>query len=144
MVLLDFAQPIALLDHISRLCQGLEYPESVVVERIGVLTSFEEDALHLVEVILQSVIILAEHAWAELYLEHVSGKFGFGTHFQSTGTLEHLHVHVLSQHLDDLGHQANAAGVNVAYLTLQHWSVHTERNHIGDNATNCSFCHNLI
>ena len=143
-VLFDLAEPVTADDLVAYLHDGLEVPEAFAVERVGVLSALEEDALHLVEVVLQTVEVLAEHARGKLYLEHMACELGHSPHFQSAGALEYLNVDVLTDDLDDLAHKAVAAGRDVADLTLLHRPVYAERYHIGDNATNCSFCHNHL
>ena len=71
----------------------------------------------------------------------MSSEFSLGTDLQATSGLEHLNVHILTNHLDDLGHQAIASSCDVADLALKHRSVYTECDHVGNNATNFSFCH---
>ena len=143
MVLFNLTQPIALLNLVANFCQGLEVPQTFVVERLGVLSALEEHAFHLVEVVLQTVVVLTQHARTELNFQHVARELGFGAHFQSTGAFKHLYVHVLTYDLNYFGHQSVSASCDVAYLSLYHWSVHTEGDHVGDYATNFSFCHNI-
>ena len=143
-VLDDLSQPVAALHLITHFGKGSEVPQTFVVQRLGILASPEEYALHLVQVVLESVIVLAQHAGAQLDFQHVAGELGLGTDLQSARALENLHVHVLPQHLDDLCHQAVAARLNVANLALAHGSIHPERHHVGNYATYSSFCHFLL
>ena len=141
MVFFHLTQPVALLYLVADLCQGFEIPDAVVVKWFGVLSSLQEHAFHLVKVVLQTVVVLTQHTGTKLNLEHVTGKLGLCTHLQSASTLKHLHVHVLADDLNHLGHQTVTASCNVAYLSLYHWSVHLKGDHVGDYATNFSFCH---
>ncbi len=141
MVLLNLPQPVALDNLVANLRQRNEVPKSVCVKRLGVLSTPKEDALHLVEVVLQSVVVLAKHARAQLYLQHVPREFCLGSHLKSACALEHLDVDILANHFDDLRHQAYALQDDVAYLALQDWSIRVYGDHVGDDATNSSFCH---
>ena len=41
----------------------------------------------------------------QCHFEHMSGKLGFGPHFQSAGTLKYLHVDLVTYYLNHLRHQ---------------------------------------
>ena len=57
-VLLYRAEPVRGFHLVAHLGEGLELPLAVVVESIGILSAFEEHTVHLVEVVLQTVIVL--------------------------------------------------------------------------------------
>ena len=141
MVLLDLSEPVAGNDFVADFHDGFEVPEAFAVERVGILTALKEDTLHLIKVILQTIIVLAEHARCELHLEHVACELSHSTHLQAAGALEYLHIDILTDDLDDLTHEAVAACLDVADFTLLHRAIYAERYHVGDNATYCSFCH---
>ena len=67
-VLFHLAEPRAGLDGVAGLSQRLEVPQPVVVERVGVFAAFEEDAVHLVQIVLQPVVVAREHARPERHL----------------------------------------------------------------------------
>ena len=67
-VLFHLAEPRAGLDRVAGLSQRLEVPQPVVVERVGVFAAFEEDAVHLVQIVLQPVVVAREHARPERHL----------------------------------------------------------------------------
>ena len=140
-ILLHLTQPVAFLHAVTWLGDGHELPLAVGVQRLGILAALEEDALHLVQVILQSVVVLAEHTGAQLDFQHVSGELRHGTHLQATGALKHLHEGILPCDLDDLRHQSVASCLYVAYLSLHHGSVHADGDHVGDYTTYSSFSH---
>ena len=141
MVLLDLAKPVAGLHLIAHLCKGFKFPKAFAVKGFCVFTALQEDAFHLVEVVLKSVVVVAEHTRTELNLEHVACELSFGTDLQATCAFEDLHIYILTEDLDDLCHQSVSACRDVAYLALKHGTVHSEGDHVGDNATNNSFCH---
>ena len=143
-VLLNLAQPCTALHLVAGLHYGFKVPQTVLVQGSGVLATAQEHAVHLVQVVLQTIVVLTQHTGAQLNLQLVSGEFGLGAYLQATCTLEYLNVHIAAHDLDDLGHQAVAASCNVAYLALQDRSVHTECHHVGDYATNYTFCHILL
>ena len=117
-VLLHLSEPVALPYLVPHAHDGFEIPFPVCVERFGILPPLEEHPFHLVEVILEAIKVLAEHSRSKLYLKHVSGKLGLGADLEASGALEHLHVHVHSNDLDDLCHQTVAACHNIANLSL--------------------------
>ena len=57
-VLFYSTEPIRSLHLVANLCEGLEEPFAIVVKSIGVLSAFEEHTIHLVEVVLQTVVVL--------------------------------------------------------------------------------------
>ena len=57
-VLLYRAEPVRSLHLVAYLGEGLELPFAVVVESVGILSTLEEHTIHLVEVVLQTVIVL--------------------------------------------------------------------------------------
>ena len=67
-VLFHLAEPCAGLDRVASLSQRLEVPQPVVVERVGVFAASEEDAVHLVQIVLQPVVVAREHARPERHL----------------------------------------------------------------------------
>ena len=140
-VFLHFSQPVTFLHTVAHLHDGYEVPLTICVQRFCILTSLEEDAFHLVQVILQTVIVLAQHSRAHLDFKHVACKLSHRAYLQSSGTLEHLNIGILACDLDYLGHQAVSSRLYVAYFSLHHGSVHTDGDHIGNYATYSSFCH---
>ena len=141
MVFFHLAQPIAFLHLIAHLHQWREIPLTLCVQRFRVLAALQEYTLHLVQVVLQTIIVLTQHARTQLDLQHVAGEFSLCAHFQAASALEDLNVHVLTDNLDHFGHQAVTSRRNVANLSLHHRTIHTEGHHVGNDATNSSFCH---
>ena len=141
MVLLHLAEPVAGLHLVAFLHERFEVPKAFAIERFCIFTALQEDTFHLVEVVLKSVVVVTEHTRAELYLEHVSCELSLSTDPQTACAFEDLHIYVLTENLDDLCHQSVTACCDVAYLALKHRTVHSEGDHIGDNATYNSFCH---
>ena len=58
MVLLDTTEPVALLNLVSNFYYGGEIPFAVGIQRFGVLSTLQEDTVHLVEIVLQTIEIL--------------------------------------------------------------------------------------
>ena len=129
---------------VAGLRQRHEMPLLVLVQRISILPPFQEDAFHLVQVVLQSVVILREHARAQRHFEHVPGELRLGSDFHAARTLEHLHVGIPAGHLDDFGHQAVAAGGDVADFVLRHRPVHLDGHDIGNDSYNTTFCCHIL
>ena len=141
MVFLYLAQPSTCLHLVAYFYNWFKVPKAFAVKCVSILTALQENAVHLVEVVLQTIIVMAEHAWTKLDFEHMACEFCFGTNFQSACALKDLHIYVLFYDLDDLCHQTVATCGDVAYLALDHRSIHLECDHIGNYATNNSFCH---
>ena len=129
---------------ITYLYQWFEMPLAFLIQRISVLTALQEHAVHLVEVILQTIVVFRQHTRTQSHFEHVSCKFGFGTYLQSTCTFEHLNIYVAAYHLDYFRHQTVAAGQNVTDFILGYRTIHGKCNHVGNYATNSSFCCHIL
>ena len=83
-VLFHLAEPCRAFHLVAHLGKWNEIPLTILVEWFGVLATLQEDTFHLVEVILQTIIILGQHAWTQLHFKHVSCTFGWCTNSQST------------------------------------------------------------
>ena len=70
-VLFYLTEPRSSSDTVTDSSQGLEVPESFTLQGISIRSSFEEDAIHLVEVILQAIVVLREHTRPQSYFKHV-------------------------------------------------------------------------
>ena len=139
-IFLHLTQPSGSDDLVSGLCQWCEVPFLFFIQRISILTSFQENTLHLVEVVLQTVIILRKHTRSQCHFRHVSGKLSLCTHLQSTCAFKNLYIYILAYHLDYLSHQPVTSGKNVAYFILSYRSIHGQRYHVGNNSQYSSFC----
>ena len=141
MILLHLTKPRACLHLIAKFDQRLKVPKTLSVERISILSAPQEDALHFVEVILQTIIILTQHSRTELNLQLMAGKLRHSTDLKATRRLKNLDIDIAAHDLDDLSHQAVTTRCYIADLALQHRPVHTQCDHVGDNSANSSLCH---
>ena len=57
-VLFYSTEPVRSLHLVAYLGEGLEEPFAIIVKSVGVLSAFEEHTVHLVEVVLQTVVVL--------------------------------------------------------------------------------------
>ena len=137
----DFSEPVGSDHHVAHLCNRSERPFTILIEGISVLAALEEYPLHLVEVVLQSIVVLRQHSRGQFHLEHVSREIGHSPDLQSSGALEHLDIDILAHDLDDLRHQTVATCLDVANFSLCYRTVNFQGHHIGDNATNSTFSH---
>ena len=143
-VLIHLAEPVRGHHLVAHLGQRYEMPYALLIQRIGVLSSLQEYPLHLIQVVLQSVVILREHTGSQSDLKHVARKFGFSTYLQSARAFKYLNVHVLTYHFNHLRHQPVATRRDVADLVLCHRAIYSEGYHIGYNTTNSSFCCHIL
>ena len=71
-------------------------------------------------------------------------EFHEGAGFQSPGTFKNLYISNIPDNLDHLSHQSLVSKLDKANLILRYRSVNDEGHHIGNNATNSSFCCHII
>ena len=142
-VLIHLTQPGAACHLVADSCQRLERPLLLLVEREGVLTPFQENTLHLVEVVLQSVEVTFQQSRAEHHLQHMSLKLNLRVDTQAAGALEHLHIDILSHHLDHLRHEAGTVEINVGDLVLGYRSIHFDDDQVGYDSFYSSFCSHI-
>ncbi len=64
--------------------------------------------------------------------------------FQSACRLEHLHIHVLANHFDDLRHQARFTHADIADFVLRYRSINHHRYEVRDDTFYFSCCHILL
>ena len=139
-VFIHLSQPRSAGHLVAGNCQGHERPLFLLVEWESILTTSQEDTLHLVEVVLQPVKVSFQQPRSEHHLQHVSLKLHLAVHPQSTGALEHLHIDILSHHLDHFRHEAGAVEINVGDLVLGNRSIHFDDDQVGNDSFYCSFC----
>ena len=143
-VFLHLAQPSGSPNLVSGFRDGLKMPFFVFIQRISVLSATQEYSLHLVQVVLQTVVVLGKHTRPQRHLEHVPGKFSLSPDFHTPGTFKHLHVCVPTDHLNHFGHQTVSACRDVADLILRHRAVHLNGHDIGDDSNHCTSCCHII
>ena len=117
-VFIHFAEPRAGLYRITRMCQRFKIPKPLVIQRIRIFTSFEEHPGHLVEVVLQSVIVTREHTRPQRYLEHMPHKLGLIADLHTARTFKHLHICISSDDLNNLGHQLHTSDGDITDFIL--------------------------
>ena len=139
-VFVHLSQPGSGFHLVAHLCQRHKMPFASFIQRIGILPAFQENTVHLIEVVLQTVVVLRKHTGPQCHFEHMSGKLSFGPHFQSAGTLKYLHVDLGTYYLNHLRHQLVSSGRDITNLILRYRSVDDEGHHVGYYATNSSFC----
>ena len=83
-VFFHLTEPCRAFHLIAHFGEWHEVPFTFFVEGFRVLTTLQEDTFHLVEVVLQTVVVLRQHARTQLHFQHVSCKFGWRTNPEST------------------------------------------------------------
>ena len=63
-VFIHLAQPGSSFHFITHFHQRHKVPSASLVQRIGILSAFQEDSIHLVEVVLQTVVVFRKHTRA--------------------------------------------------------------------------------
>ena len=74
MVFVNLTQPSGCIYLITHFGNRLEVPEFLLIERVVVLTSLEENAMKFVEVVLKAIVVTAQKTRTEGYLKHVAGE----------------------------------------------------------------------
>ena len=143
-VFIHLPQPCSGFHLVAHLCQRHKMPFAFLIQRIRILSALQENAIHFIEVVLQTVIVFRKHTGTQCHFEHVSGKLSFGSHLQSTGAFKHLYIDLSAYHFNNLRHQSVSAGRDITNLVLCHGAVNYEGHHIGYYATNSSFCCHII
>ena len=99
-----------------------------------------KDVFAKAESLKSEYVVICRGLQPQCHFEHMSGKLGFGPHFQSAGTLKYLHVDLGTYYLNHLRHQLVSSGRDITNLILRYRSVDDEGHHVGYYATNSSFC----
>ena len=74
MVFVNLTQPSGCIYLIAHFGNRFEVPEFLLIERVVVLTSLEENAMKFVEVVLKAIVVTAQKTRTEGYLKHVAGE----------------------------------------------------------------------
>lgn len=101
-----------------RLSQRLELPLLLEVDRVGDRTARDEQTVHLLQVVLQTVVVARKKTGSERRFQHVTLEFDLFADLQSAGRVENLHVGIVAHDLDDLGHHLGIPAVNVTDFVL--------------------------
>jgi hypothetical protein len=133
-VLFDLAEEVGGLDAVACVGDGGEVPEAFGVEREVGFAALEEDAVELVEVVLQTVVVVGEHTGAEGDFEHVAGELYGVINLESAGALKDLDVGVAAGDFDDFGHEAYAGGRDIADFALEDRAVNLDGDEVADDA----------
>ena len=140
-LLLHLAQPRSGRDLVARLGQRRELPRLIEIDRVGDRTAFDEETIHLFEVVLQSVVVARQQTRSQRRFEHVAFEFDPVADFQTARAVVNLHVGVVADDFDDLGHHFGIARPHVTDLVLGHRPVRLDDDDVGDDTvyTSCSF-----
>ena len=60
-VFVHFAQPVTGRHLVTRFGKRLEIPQFVVIQREGIFSASQENTLHFIEVVLQTVVVARQH-----------------------------------------------------------------------------------
>ena len=140
-LLLDLAQPRCGRDLVARLRQRGELPFGREIDRVGDRTARDEQAVHLFEVVLQTVVVARQEARSERHFEHMPLELDPVADLQPPGAVKNLDIGAVAYDLDDLGHHFGIPRIHVADFVLAHGSVGLDDHDIGDDTiyTSCSF-----
>lgn len=83
---------------------GGELPLGREIDRFGDRTARDEQAFHLFEVVLQTVVVARQKTRSERYFEHMSLELDPVADLQSPGAVKNLDIGTVAYDLDDLGH----------------------------------------
>ena len=102
---------------------------------------FDEETIHLFEVVLQSVVVARQQTRSQRRFEHVAFEFDPVADFQTARAVVNLHIGVVADDFDDLGHHFGIARPHVTDLVLGHRPVRLDDDDVGDDTvyTSCSF-----
>ena len=143
-IFIYLTQPCCRFHLISDFSQRYKMPFAFLIQRIRVLSAFQKNTIHLVEVILQTIVVFRKHTRTQCHFKHVSSKLCFGSYFQSASAFKHLHINLSAYHFNNLRHQSVSASRDITNLVLCHRTVNGEGYHISYYATNSSFCCHII
>ena len=76
-VFIHFAQPVTCGHLITHFRQRFEVPQFIVIQCKCIFTTFQEHAVHFIQVILQTVVVTRQHTRPQCYFKHVPFKLGF-------------------------------------------------------------------
>ena len=140
-LLLDLAQPRCGRDLVARLRQRGELPLGREIDRFGDRTARDEQAVHLFEVVLQTVVVARQEARSERHFEHMPLELDPVADLQPPGAVKNLDIGAVAYDLDDLGHHFGIPRIHVTDFVLAHGSVGLDDHDIGDDTiyTSCSF-----
>ena len=140
---LDLAEPVGGDDLVTGSGKGLEVPQFLPVERVGIFAALEEDVLHGREVVLQTVIYTGKQAGAEGRLQHPAFEFDLVAVPESAGALEDLDGGEAAVDLDDFRHHLHPGEVDEADFILGDRPVHRDGDQVRDDARYDSCCFHL-
>ena len=119
----DISETIRCDDFIAHFRHRSEFPDRIVIQRIHVETSLEEESgffRKFRQRILKSVINLGQQTGSEFDAEKRIGEFHRIADFQSVGTFEDLQVRPGSANTDDLAFQFDIAQDGECNFILRH------------------------
>ena len=123
-ILVHLSQPITGAHGIARFSQRLEIPLLIIVQRKRIIATFQEYTFHLVQVILQTVIVAGQHTRTQRNFQHMPLEFSLVADTHTTCALKYLYKGILSYHLDYFRHQLHASDRNVTDLILRNRTIH--------------------
>ncbi len=132
-LLLHLAQPRCGRHLVARLRERLEGPLALEVDGLGDRTARDEQTVHLLQVVLQTVVVARKQTGGQRGLQHVVFELHLVADLQSAGAVENLDVGVVAHDLDDLGHHSGLTAIHEADLVLCDRSVDLYDHDIGDD-----------
>ena len=143
-LLLDLAQPRCGRNLVAGLGQRLELPLLLEVDRVGDRTARDEQTVHLLQVVLQTVVVARKKTGSERRFQHVTLEFDLFADLQSAGRVENLHVGIVAHDLDDLGHHLGIPAVNVTDFVLADRAVRLHDHDVRDDTVYSSCCFHYL
>ena len=123
-ILVHLSQPITGAHGIARFSQRLEIPLLIIVQRKRIIATFQEYTFHLVQVILQTVIVAGQHTRTQRNFQHMPLEFSLVADTHTPCALKYLYKGILTYHLDYFRHQLHASDRNVTDLILRNRTIH--------------------
>ena len=144
-VFIHFAQPVTCGHLITHFRQRFEVPQFIVIQCKCIFTTFQEHAVHFIQVILQTVVVARQHTRPQCYFKHVPFKLGFVTYTHPTCTFKYLNKGILPYYFNNLRHQLHASYGNVTDFILRNRPIHLYGYQVGyDSFYNSFRSHNYL
>ena len=143
-VLYDFPEVITCSDTLAFACQRLEVPTFLLIQRISIRATAEEHPVHLIQVVLQAIVVLREHSGAECDLQHMPFEGDRITDTHATSRLKDLRVGILPIYLNDFTHQGYSCDGDVADFILRHRTIGFDGDEVTDDTLYDTFCCHYI
>ena len=143
-LLLNLSEPSTSGNLITLLCEWGKLPSLLKIYWIGNRTASDKQTIHLLEVVLQTVVVTRKHTRSQCSLEHVTLKLHLIADFQTASAIENLHIGIIAYNLDDLSHHLGLTCINIANLVLTNRSVSLNDNDVRDDTVYFSCCFHYV